>query len=350
MRSIGLLILRWYLRLFFTLGACAVLFAVMIWSFHLWEQWFPGILGRAAASRGGELAMFIAAPVTFLAFYLWWSYFKWIDRMFDAEKGPLAKVPDEVKTLQLPPDKAGICVYFNETFATRLTVPVLLDGAPVGTLTANTHVFREVDPGKHVVIARFGKEASLAVEVRAGVKYYIQWDTKYKLLETLSRLRLVDEAAGIALMEKGRRMRSLMIAGTAIAALAVSGVVLRATDWLSSAPWSSAPRNETAPQARIAPDAPWLNTAEYQQEFNAVTRGGEYPYVVEGRCEAGILQFRADWRTLPHRTTFLAYAGMTREDYEQRNKEYGARGYHLGTLKQFRDCTGNERYSATWLN
>ena len=45
----------------------------------------------------------------------------------------------------------------------------------------------------------------------------------------------------------------------------------------------------------------------------------------------------------------VAYAGMTGEDYERRNKEYAARGYSLGSLRQFRDCSGIDRYSATWL-
>ena len=100
---------------------------------------------------------------------------------------------------------------------------------------------------------------------------------------------------------------------------------------------------------QVVPRSAWMTSAQYQQEFSAMTRRGLYPHEVEGRCEAGNVQYRAEWITTPRGVTFIAFTGMAREDYERRENEHGARGYRLESLRQFTDCQHIERLSATWL-
>jgi len=100
---------------------------------------------------------------------------------------------------------------------------------------------------------------------------------------------------------------------------------------------------------RTAPDDDWLTSAEYQQEFDARLKKGFYPHELLGECRSGGEKFRADWRAIPSGASFLAHHGMTRQDYDRRNGDYLAKGYSLGSLKHFRDCSGMERYQATWL-
>ncbi len=346
---IALLVLRWSLRLFFVITALALIAGLMALSFFLWDQWSPGIVDKADAGAargryGSGLALLIAAPIPLLGFYIWFRYFDWIDRMFDAEKGPLADAPAAVKAYSVNPRKAGICIYRKKDLFPAATAPVLLDNVLAGTISAKNHVFREVEPGTHVITARKGKEATLSVDAKAGSTYYIWHEAKMGLFDFRSHLHLVDEAAGIAAIEQGRLMRSLMIAGTAIAALAASVAVSYQLGLVGRNEGEEAQR-----QARIMPVSQWLTSGQFQQEFNAVTRSGWYPHQVEGRCEAGSEKYRAQWKAIPVGASFFSHFGMTREGYDGRTQDYGGQGYSLVSLKQFRDCSGIDRYQATWL-
>lgn len=346
---IALLVLRWSLRLFFVITALALIAGLMAWSFVLWDQWSPGIVDKADAGAargryGSGLALLIAAPLPLLGFHIWFRYFDWIDQMFDAEKGPLADAPAAVKAYSVNPRKAGICIYRKKDLFPAATAPVLLDQVLAGTISAKDHVFREVDPGTHVITAQKGKEATLCVDAKAGSTYYIWHQAKMGLFESRSHLHLVDEAAGMAAIEKGRLGRSLMIAATALAALAATVAALYQLGLVAGND-----RKGAQQQVKAMPKSQWLTADQYQQEFNTWARRGLYPQAVEGRCETGGEKYRADWKAVPPGASFFSYFGMTREGYDRRNQEYGVQGYSLASLKQFSDCSGIDRYQATWV-
>lgn len=100
---------------------------------------------------------------------------------------------------------------------------------------------------------------------------------------------------------------------------------------------------------RPVPDSRWMTSAQYQREFDTRARKGFYPHEVEGECQRDGEKFRADWKATPSGATFYAHHGMTRQDYDRSNQEYGSKGYSLGSVKQFRDCSGIDRYQATWI-
>lgn len=100
---------------------------------------------------------------------------------------------------------------------------------------------------------------------------------------------------------------------------------------------------------RSAPSTQWMTSAQYQREFDAWGPKGFYPHEVEGECQSGGEKFRADWRAIPAGAAFFAHHGMTERDYERREQEYRSRGYALETVKHFKDCSGADRFQATWL-
>jgi len=100
---------------------------------------------------------------------------------------------------------------------------------------------------------------------------------------------------------------------------------------------------------RSAPSSQWMTSAQYQREFDTWGQKGFYPHQVEGECQSGGEKFRADWRAIPPGAAFFAHHGMTGRDYERREQEYRSRGYALETVKHFKDCSGADRYQATWL-
>lgn len=100
---------------------------------------------------------------------------------------------------------------------------------------------------------------------------------------------------------------------------------------------------------RPAPRSEWMTSAQYQRDFDTRAPKGYYPQEVEGRCEAGSEKYLPDWRPQPPGAGFFSYFGLTREGYDNKNREYVAQGFSLVSVKHFRDCSGVERYQATWL-
>ena len=100
---------------------------------------------------------------------------------------------------------------------------------------------------------------------------------------------------------------------------------------------------------RTAPNSQWITSAQYQREFDTRGPEGFYPHAVEGECQGGGVKFRPDWETIPSGASFFAHHDMTRQDYERRDQEYRSKGYALESVKHFKDCSGIDRYQATWL-
>ena len=106
---------------------------------------------------------------------------------------------------------------------------------------------------------------------------------------------------------------------------------------------------EPKPIVEPKPGSDWLTSAQYQQEFNTRLQKGFYPRAVEGKCQGDGEQFRTEWKILPLGVGFASHHGLTKEGYDNKNREYSSKGYSLESLLNFKDCSGIERYQATWL-
>jgi len=93
----------------------------------------------------------------------------------------------------------------------------------------------------------------------------------------------------------------------------------------------------------------WMTSAQYQRDFDTRAPKGFYPHEVEGRCEGGSEKYLPAWKPQPPGAAFFSYFGMPREGYDNKNREYVAQGFSLVSVKHFTDCSGVERYQATWL-
>ena len=100
---------------------------------------------------------------------------------------------------------------------------------------------------------------------------------------------------------------------------------------------------------RTVPGSQWMTSAQFQREFDARAQKGFYPPEVDGECQSGGENFRADWKGIPPGAFFYAHYGMTKQDYDRSNQEYPSKGHSLESVKQFKDCSGTDRYQATWL-
>ena len=101
---------------------------------------------------------------------------------------------------------------------------------------------------------------------------------------------------------------------------------------------------------RSANSAEWITPQQYQEAFDKQVRQGFYPHKVEGRCERGGVQFHVEWKAFPLGSAgFFAHHGVTREFYENKNREYLSSGHALESLSSFTDCEGNELYQANWF-
>ncbi|MGA0611256.1 DUF2846 domain-containing protein [Caldimonas sp. KR1-144] len=107
-----------------------------------------------------------------------------------------AKQDAALKTFSVPADKAGIYIYRNETMGAAVKMDVAIDGAPIGQTAANTFLYKEVAPGKHVVTSKAENTDQLEVDAKPGTLTYIWQEVKMGVLYARTKLHLVSEADG----------------------------------------------------------------------------------------------------------------------------------------------------------
>lgn len=94
-------------------------------------------------------------------------------------------------------------------------------------------------------------------------------------------------------------------------------------------------------------DSDWVPGAQYQQYFNDQLKQGLYPIRVEGRVRNGVEEFRAEWRPAPTAAWESRHL-LTRQEYEQKNRDLTEEGYITESTTTSRDSSGVARYPATW--
>jgi len=102
------------------------------------------------------------------------------------------------KTYKVEPGKANVYIYRNENFGAAVKLPVLIDNVAVGDTAANTYLFKQVDPGNHIITSKAEHDSKLSLDAEAGQNYFIWQEVKMGLWAAGSELHLVDEAKGKA--------------------------------------------------------------------------------------------------------------------------------------------------------
>ena len=102
------------------------------------------------------------------------------------------------KTYKVDPTKANLYIYRNENFGAAIKMPVLVDNVLVGDTAAKTYIFKQIDPGPHVITSKTENDATLNVDTKAGENYFVWQEVKMGAFAARSKLHVVDEATGKA--------------------------------------------------------------------------------------------------------------------------------------------------------
>jgi len=100
------------------------------------------------------------------------------------------------KTFSKPKDSAGIYVYRNESMGAAVKMDVEIDGKAIGQTGANTFLYKEVAPGKHVITSKAENTENLEIDAKSGMLYYVWQEVKMGIMSARNKLQLVDEATG----------------------------------------------------------------------------------------------------------------------------------------------------------
>jgi hypothetical protein len=112
---------------------------------------------------------------------------------------PMAGANDDAKAKSFvaPTDgRANLYVYRNENFGAAIKMPLLLDNMAVGDTAAHTYTFRQVTPGKHLLVSKTEKDVSLEIDAEAGKNYFVWQEVKMGMWAARSALHPVDEKTG----------------------------------------------------------------------------------------------------------------------------------------------------------
>ncbi|WP_071873101.1 DUF2846 domain-containing protein [Atopomonas hussainii] len=104
----------------------------------------------------------------------------------------------KLKQFQVSPDKSAIYIYRNETMGTAVKMDVAIDGQPIGQTVANTYLYKEVTPGKHVITSEAENTSTLEVDAKPGSAVYVWQEVKMGVLFARNKLQEVSPAEGQA--------------------------------------------------------------------------------------------------------------------------------------------------------
>lgn len=107
-----------------------------------------------------------------------------------------AKQDAALKTFSAPTDKAAIYIYRNESMGGAVKMDVDLDGQVIGQTVANTYLYKEVTPGKHIITSKAENSDTVEVDVKPGSLSYIWQEVKMGVLYARTKLHLASESDG----------------------------------------------------------------------------------------------------------------------------------------------------------
>ena len=102
------------------------------------------------------------------------------------------------KAYKIDPSKASVYIYRNESMGGAVKLPLLLDNVSIGDTASKTYVFRQVEPGTHVITSKAEHDSTLSLDAKAGSTYFVWQEVKMGMFAAGSALHLVDEAKGKA--------------------------------------------------------------------------------------------------------------------------------------------------------
>jgi hypothetical protein len=109
------------------------------------------------------------------------------------------------KTFQTTPKMANLYVYREPRFyGSKVGWDVAVDGRTLGVLTSGTYIFREVEPGRHI-LSRL--QIVKPIYLAAGRNYFFRIDPSFA--ESMTKFVEVSEQGGRAAVSKLPRVTTL---------------------------------------------------------------------------------------------------------------------------------------------
>ena len=102
----------------------------------------------------------------------------------------------EAKKFTPPADKAGIYVFRNTSFGGGVKMPVFVDGNQIGVTAGKTFLYKEVEPGYHVIVSKAENTETLELEAEKGKLYFIWQQVRMGVWKARNTLHLVMESEG----------------------------------------------------------------------------------------------------------------------------------------------------------
>ncbi|MFL9925714.1 DUF2846 domain-containing protein [Herbaspirillum lusitanum] len=101
-----------------------------------------------------------------------------------------------LKTFTAPQGKSGVYIYRNESMGASVKMDVAIDGEATGQTAANTYLYKELTPGKHVISSTAENTDTLEIDAKPGILTYVWQEVKMGVLYARNKLHLVSDDEG----------------------------------------------------------------------------------------------------------------------------------------------------------
>lgn len=116
---------------------------------------------------------------------------------------------EEPKDYAVPPGKANVYIYRNESFGSLAALKVFIDDVFVGGTTGSkSYIVRALEPGTHTIVSRSETEgdAVLSIAMEAGKTYFVWQEVKIGVWGPRSALHRVSDEEGKSSLVECRRV------------------------------------------------------------------------------------------------------------------------------------------------
>jgi hypothetical protein len=104
----------------------------------------------------------------------------------------------QLKKFIPPSEKSGIYIYRNETIGAAVTMSVDIDNLQYGKTASKTYLYKEVNPGKHIISSSAENVDSIEINTEKGTLSYIWQEVKMGFFSARTKLSKVSESEGKA--------------------------------------------------------------------------------------------------------------------------------------------------------
>jgi hypothetical protein len=116
--------------------------------------------------------------------------------LFSGCSGMKSSTDESASTPAIQDGKAAIYIYRDSSPKAGVSMDLWIDGQPLGRTAPTTHVYLEINPGRHTIVSKASNVDTLFLNAEPGKTYFVFQEASMGTYWATGKLQVVDERIG----------------------------------------------------------------------------------------------------------------------------------------------------------